>query len=333
MSTVRCLAGATLFALLPAGATGATPTDTLPDGAPGAYLPDSVPGFTRLDSAPRYGVSDTSRSGTWDGDRIRVTVHVVERAGEERVRYTLDSGRTEHVAGHRVRIGVSRTYPASANLEYIEPDLRIQIGAEPRSPSTGLTSPDTLRATVRRAFSSIVASRPHQPHPASRAVRYVRTTVNLRAGPGTDYSVVRQVTSDDSIWVGRGARNSWRPVFDGESTLDTAAWVHADLVHVSREPLIPDEAARKIELSEGAKQRRRIADRLERRYLEQGLDVYVSVRGKGDRILRVEWVLAGRPDAYRMRNDRQLMNTLDDFGFRKFELTDGYGDWWSWEIP
>ncbi len=310
----------------------AAPTDTLPDGEIGMFLPDSIPSFERVQiDTPSAESPDTVRVGTWANKRATVKVRVRQRLEGKRARFSLSEGSKTALGGHEGLLEVGKTVPAIVEFEYVENDLAIRIRAEPSENVSVLLSPDTLETAVRRAFSSIVDQIPHRPHPAPRAKRYVHTTVNLRSGPGTGHSVIRQLSEGDSLWVSRHAQDGWRAVFNGEATRDTVAWIYADLVHIRPTPVESTELAEDV--SEGARNRRDFADRLERRYLERGMDVSVSVRGEENRILRVQWVLAGRPEAYQLQNNHQLMNNLDELGFKKFELTDGYGDRWSWSIP
>lgn len=315
-------------------AAGGLPTDTLPDGEVGMFLPDSIYGFQRIDAVTTGEPSDTLGSAAWENGRVHLTVRVHRSLHGEPARYRIQDAQISQVAGHPVQRRVTDSIP-STTLEFAEGSLRIRVTAEPSSGVSGLI-PLEVETAVDRAFASIVGGLEHRAHPvqpAPRSIRVVRLTGDLREGPGTDYPVVGEVVKGDSIWVSRDDRIGWRAVFEGKTTLDTVGWIRGDLVGAAGEFGVADrtEPARR-QPSEGAYRRRQFADQVEKRFLERGLDVYVSVRGREDRTLRMEWILAGRPEAYQLKNNRQLMNNLADLGFEKFELTDGYSERWSWKI-
>lgn len=72
--------------------------------------------------------------------------------------------------------------------------------------------------------------------------------------------------------------------------------------------------------------RKRLADKIERDYLAKGRDVHVNATGTKSTTLRLEYVLFGRPDAYQIQNDREILGNLRSLGFRKIVITDGFDE-------
>ena len=85
----------------------------------------------------------------------------------------------------------------------------------------------------------------------TRIVPYtVRTTSNLRAGPGTDYQAVRTVQPGDTVWLlGYTSDSIWARVLHQSDTL----WLHAGLIY-SFDSL---EARKKAEIAEEMARMRR----------------------------------------------------------------------------
>lgn len=79
-------------------------------------------------------------------------------------------------------------------------------------------------------------------------------------------------------------------------------------------------------------QRRDFADRLETQYLDQGMDIRVSVRGAGATTLRMEFVLFNRVWAHKFGQDAGAWATIRDAGFKRVEMSDGYDFSWYWTI-
>lgn len=75
-----------------------------------------------------------------------------------------------------------------------------------------------------------------------------------------------------------------------------------------------------------------MADILEHEYLMAGRDVTVTTRGAEARTLVIDWGLLGRPEAYQMQQDAELMDNRSDAGFRHVILTDGREDW-EFDVP
>lgn len=86
------------------------------------------------------------------------------------------------------------------------------------------------------------------------------------------------------------------------------------------------DAMEKQDRAAALARRREYATQLERTYLQDGKDVHVSVRGTNGTTLHIQWVLVGRPLAYQMGNDEDVIHTLRTLGFKRLELSDGYDE-------
>ncbi len=78
--------------------------------------------------------------------------------------------------------------------------------------------------------------------------------------------------------------------------------------------------------------RREFAKRAESLFLDQGMDVEVTVLGRAATTLHMKYVLAGRVTAHQMSQNTDFFGTLRTMGFRRFELTDGYDFNWYWDL-
>lgn len=65
---------------------------------------------------------------------------------------------------------------------------------------------------------------------AQHWTRTVETTVNVRAGPGTEHSVVDQVEAGEYVYVSRDRQFGWHPVFHTPTSDDTVGWISGDLL-------------------------------------------------------------------------------------------------------
>jgi hypothetical protein len=70
------------------------------------------------------------------------------------------------------------------------------------------------------------------------------------------------------------------------------------------------------------------ANRMEKAFLDQGMDVYVTTPGKLKDTLKLKYVLMSRPMVHQM-----MQSTLPDnakkLGFKRMVFTDGYDESWS----
>jgi hypothetical protein len=79
----------------------------------------------------------------------------------------------------------------------------------------------------------------------------------------------------------------------------------------------------------GIRSRELAAGLMERRFLNKGMDVYVSLAGKDKTTLRIKYVLVSRPLAHQLANDGATLDSLRKVGFKKLILEDGYNESWS----
>jgi len=73
------------------------------------------------------------------------------------------------------------------------------------------------------------------------------------------------------------------------------------------------------------------AESLEENFLDEGLDIYVSVHGPENTTLRLKWVLASRVTAHQLRTQDNFL-TWRSLGFKRVELRDGYDYSVYWDL-
>ena len=73
------------------------------------------------------------------------------------------------------------------------------------------------------------------------------------------------------------------------------------------------------------------AETLEDDFLDEGLDIYVSVHGAENTTLRLKWVLASRVTAHQLQTQDNFY-TWRSLGFRRVELRDGYNYSVYWDL-
>jgi len=104
----------------------------------------------------------------------------------------------------------------------------------------------------------------------------------------------------------------------------------------ARQALREVEPARKrqaaINARLDAESRKEYADYMEREFLSDGKDVRVRVMGPGNKILKMTYIGFGRPEAYQMANDFELLQKWSTLGFEKVILSDGFESSWSFPV-
>jgi hypothetical protein len=78
-------------------------------------------------------------------------------------------------------------------------------------------------------------------------------------------------------------------------------------------------------------QRKDYAKKLEETYLDKGMDVTVTTKGKNATTLRLEWILVSRVVAHQFAKS-DIWSTLREAGFKRLEITDGYDEEWYWTL-
>lgn len=81
-----------------------------------------------------------------------------------------------------------------------------------------------------------------------------------------------------------------------------------------------------------AKARILTAQNIENKLLDQGLDVTVSVTGGKKTHLKLKYILVNKVWAHQMSKNRAMFKTLEQTGFERLIITDGYDDSWSWDL-
>lgn len=95
-----------------------------------------------------------------------------------------------------------------------------------------------------------------------------------------------------------------------------------------------DKAAAEAQRALAAEQvdrRRTYAAELENTYLDKGLNVTVTTKGKGATTLHLKWILVSRVVAHQLSKS-DLLGQLRDMGFKRFEISDGYDESWYWTL-
>lgn len=97
-----------------------------------------------------------------------------------------------------------------------------------------------------------------------------------------------------------------------------------------------DEANRKADAIKRDKEnlpiRRQYGKAVEKFFLDQGMDVYVTIEGPEARTLRLKYILMSRPLAHQISNNVKTLDTWRALGFRTVVLTDGYDKTWRLDL-
>ena len=78
--------------------------------------------------------------------------------------------------------------------------------------------------------------------------------------------------------------------------------------------------------------RKEFAKQIEAKYLNKGMDVYVTVTGRDYTTLKLKYVLFSRSLVHKIMNSAGFVTTLKSLGFKRVIFTDGYDDTWSYTI-
>ncbi len=85
------------------------------------------------------------------------------------------------------------------------------------------------------------------------------------------------------------------------------------------------------DVSVGTAARKAYAEIVENGLLSKGFNVDVTVSGPANTTLRIKWVLVSKVTAYEFANG-EYISTLKQHGFKRFVLTDGYDETWTWNL-
>jgi len=102
--------------------------------------------------------------------------------------------------------------------------------------------------------------------------------------------------------------------------------------HPNKKPLLAEYERRQQILKDESNKQDRInfANILEKRYLDNGMDVSVSVKGPQSTTLVIKYILVNRVTAHQMSNDPEIFVPLKKLKFKRLEITDGYDSSWYW---
>ena len=78
--------------------------------------------------------------------------------------------------------------------------------------------------------------------------------------------------------------------------------------------------------------REEAATRMENKFLDQGMDVHVTVSGKNKDIITLKYVLISRPLVHQLNKDGTLIDNLQRMEFKKAIFTDGYRATWTFDL-
>jgi hypothetical protein len=92
------------------------------------------------------------------------------------------------------------------------------------------------------------------------------------------------------------------------------------------------QAAEAANLAATARERRALAATLESRFLDEGMDVTVTTRGKHATTLHMRWILVSRVTAHQFSKNVQMFENLRAKGFKRLEISDGYDESWYWTL-
>ncbi len=115
---------------------------------------------------------------------------------------------------------------------------------------------------------------------------------------------------------------------------DTKEWADAQLMlkkinKIKHQNALEEEKAkRKQEITK----RKDFAKLLEKTYLDNGSDVYVSTSGNNHTVLRIKWVLMSRPQVHDTVNRQEEMSMLKALGFKKIIFSDGFEEGWTYDL-
>lgn len=71
---------------------------------------------------------------------------------------------------------------------------------------------------------------------------------------------------------------------------------------------------------------------LENSYLDKGINADVTVSGPAKTNLRIKWALVSKVAAHQLDKNDQFWSNVQEMGFKKVILTDGYDESFSWTV-
>jgi tetratricopeptide (TPR) repeat protein len=83
--------------------------------------------------------------------------------------------------------------------------------------------------------------------------------------------------------------------------------------------------------AEAEKEARKLAGTIRKDYLDEGLDIRVSVYGPENTKIKLTYVLFSRVWAHEFAKG-DIMTEMQNLGFKKVTLSDGYSEYWYWNL-
>lgn len=78
--------------------------------------------------------------------------------------------------------------------------------------------------------------------------------------------------------------------------------------------------------------RQHYAQELERIFVKQMMDVYVSLEGRNEDELLLKYVLWSRPLVNKFASDGKILSTAKSLGFKKVTFHTGYREYWYYNL-
>ncbi len=92
-----------------------------------------------------------------------------------------------------------------------------------------------------------------------------------------------------------------------------------------------DDTQKTLEGPSGTGVRKQCAEKLERSFLDKGIDAHVQAVGKLGNTLSIKWILMSRPFGYKIMNDGDFPESMHACGFKKVHFTNG-SEWWDYGL-
>ena len=93
-----------------------------------------------------------------------------------------------------------------------------------------------------------------------------------------------------------------------------------------------DKAAAAEAHTLAAGNRKSYARDLEEKLLDEHINATVTTFGEGSTGLRMKWILVSRVTAHDFSKNGDFLERLRNRGFKKFQITDGYDETWTWDL-
>jgi hypothetical protein len=154
-----------------------------------------------------------------------------------------------------------------------------------------------------------------------------RRAVSLRLDSAERLLSLRSVTAARIVDVERQLGSIADPLTTGQS-----ARYQKIQDEVTARRRRKEDATEATKLAGTAAERRMFARNLEYRLLDRGMNVTVTTQGSNATTLRLEYILVSKVLVHQLEKDGSLLEEIRQQGFRRFVLTDGYDETWTWNF-